>query len=186
MAAQISSVLTRLQAGPVMVTLAVGADGGVFRGYKEGILGLDGRGINNITYQDHVVTLVGFGMETITHPEKTETITTGGETTTSTEMVYTECKPPKRGSCKGNGYELKPNGMCCRFEEEVTTTTTTGGSTTTEVVTPAWDEDVYYWKIQNSWGYWNGDNGFWRILVTDGVGVVGMNRDFEWIEAATA
>merc|ERR1719181_1638477 len=39
-----------------------------------------------------------------------------------------------------------------------------------------------YWKIQNSWGTWWGDEGFIRIEITDGYGVCGINSVVEWVD----
>ena len=39
-----------------------------------------------------------------------------------------------------------------------------------------------YWKIQNSWGTWWGDEGFIRIEIADGYGVCGINSVVEWVD----
>ena len=47
------------------------------------------------------------------------------------------------------------------------------------------DEDCFhnYWKIQNSWGSWWGDEGFVRFeIAEDGDGVCGMYKYVETIE----
>ena len=41
-----------------------------------------------------------------------------------------------------------------------------------------------YWKVQNSWGEWWGDDGFILIEITDGYGVCGINSVVEWVEMA--
>lgn len=89
----VSSVLNRLQKGPLMITLAVDT---VIRNYSNGIIGVDGNGLNPPS-QNHVVTLVGFGSEVVMLPEETKTITTGGETVTTLE--YFRCRNNKNGSC---------------------------------------------------------------------------------------
>ena len=39
-----------------------------------------------------------------------------------------------------------------------------------------------YWKIQNSWGSWWGDEGFILFDMQDGPGVCGMNRVVEYVD----
>ena len=39
-----------------------------------------------------------------------------------------------------------------------------------------------YWKIQNSWGTWWGDEGFIRIEIAEGAGVCGINSVVEWVD----
>jgi len=39
-----------------------------------------------------------------------------------------------------------------------------------------------YWKIQNSWGTWWGDEGFIRIEIAEGYGVCGINSVVEWVD----
>ena len=39
-----------------------------------------------------------------------------------------------------------------------------------------------YWKIQNSWGTWWGDEGFIRIEIEEGYGVCGINSVVEWVD----
>ena len=43
--------------------------------------------------------------------------------------------------------------------------------------------DENYWKVQNSWGNWWGDEGFAKFRITEGNGVCGMNAYIEWAEA---
>jgi len=40
-----------------------------------------------------------------------------------------------------------------------------------------------YWKVQNSWGTWWGDEGFALFEMAEGDGVCGMNAYVEWAEA---
>ncbi len=41
-----------------------------------------------------------------------------------------------------------------------------------------------YWKVQNSWGKWWGDDGFVRFAIdTEGTGVCGMYQYAEFVEA---
>ena len=44
--------------------------------------------------------------------------------------------------------------------------------------------DNNYWKVQNSWGSWWGDQGFIKIAITGGDGVCGINSVVEWVEVA--
>lgn len=39
-----------------------------------------------------------------------------------------------------------------------------------------------YWKIQNSWGMYWGDEGFIRLEITDGAGVCGINKHIEFVD----
>ena len=39
-----------------------------------------------------------------------------------------------------------------------------------------------YWKVQNSWGTWWGDDGFILFEIQDGQGVCGMNRYVEYVD----
>lgn len=43
---------------------------------------------------------------------------------------------------------------------------------------------VPYWRVQNSWGHWWGDQGFINLEITEGVGVCGVNQYVYWVEAA--
>lgn len=44
------------------------------------------------------------------------------------------------------------------------------------------DGDEDYWKVQNSWGSWWGDEGFVKLAVTGGRGVCGMNSYLQYID----
>ena len=43
-------------------------------------------------------------------------------------------------------------------------------------------ESEVYWKIQNSWGPWWGEDGFMRIDQQGGKGVCGMNQIIFWVQ----
>lgn len=39
-----------------------------------------------------------------------------------------------------------------------------------------------HWVLQNSWSQTWGDNGFFRLAVTGGVGVCGVNRVVQFVD----
>lgn len=104
---------------------------------------------------DHVVTLVGYGMETVT-----ETI--GGTTSTTCRR---RTRAEKKQGCPGGSFRSGNN--CC------TSTTTEGQTVTTE-------KD--YFLVQNQWGTGWGDQGFIKMAATGGNGVCGMNLENLYIE----
>ena len=109
---------------------------------------------------DHVVTVVGIGMETITFETKTP------------DVYKNTCKRKKRGKCKKPWKKRRKGGKkyCCKKEliEE--------GEVITETV------DQEYWLVQNSWGVGWGENGFIKLGVEGGFGVSGMNVEVEAIK----
>ena len=52
---------------------------------------------------------------------------------------------------------------------------------TTETQTITVDGTPAFWTIQNSWGAGWGNGGFMDIEITGGVGVVGINREMQYV-----
>ena len=149
----------QLQQGPF--TIYIQANHRCWLDYTGGILSS-----KDCTYTrlDHAVTVVGLGKEVTTYTTKTP------------NKYRNKCKRQRNGQCKaGWNQKRRRNGriVCCKrklIEEGETTTVTV---------------DQEYWLVQNSWGTWWGDNGFIKLAVEDGVGVLGMNGYAESIEVQT-
>lgn len=51
----------------------------------------------------------------------------------------------------------------------------------TETETTVADGEPAYWTIENSWGAGWGANGFMDIEITGGLGVMGINREMQYV-----
>ena len=147
--------------GPYTVAVDAGQDCWWY--YSGGIITADmgcPQGLN------HAVTVVAY------------TPASGGTETNEVEICTRQCIDPlgkgKNKYCPSShpdeSYNRRGrvNGCCgdvCRTETE---TTVTDG-------TPA------YWTIENSWGVGWGANGFMDIEITGGLGVVGINREMQYV-----
>ena len=51
----------------------------------------------------------------------------------------------------------------------------------TETETTVADGEPAYWTVENSWGAGWGANGFMDIEITGGLGVMGINREMQYV-----